>query len=264
MSWEDICQSKKDSQAELQRNKAAELLNEVRTLGRYPVEHQASEDPDKEKERILAHNLRKARAAALFQPAEEAELAQLAGMTQQLQEAGVKVGFFLQFGYPGETREDIELTLQLVRDCLPDDIGISVSYPLPGTRFYERVQAQLGVQQNWVDSADLAMMYEGPFPTSFYRQLHTVVHKEFRARRSWLKLRQIARQPARWRLAHLRELAAIGYRWGTLPLARWRLNRLATAAQPQAVTLPATQLLPHIPLAESAQPTPQPEVDGGE
>ena len=70
--WEDICQSKKASQAELQRKKAAELLNEVRTLGRYPVEHQASEDPDKEKERILAHNLRKARAAALFQPAEEA------------------------------------------------------------------------------------------------------------------------------------------------------------------------------------------------
>ena len=26
-------------------------------------------------------------------------------------------GFFLQFGYPGETREDIELTLQMVRDC---------------------------------------------------------------------------------------------------------------------------------------------------
>ncbi len=50
-------------------------------------------------------------------------------------------GFFLQFGYPGETREDIELTLQMVRDCRPDDIGVSVSYPLPGTPFYERVKA---------------------------------------------------------------------------------------------------------------------------
>ena len=85
--WEDICQSKKASQAELQRKKATELLNEVRTLGRYPVEHQASEDPDKEKERILAHNLRKARAAALFQPAEEAELAELQWMVTREKEA---------------------------------------------------------------------------------------------------------------------------------------------------------------------------------
>jgi radical SAM superfamily enzyme YgiQ (UPF0313 family) len=179
-------------------------------------------------------------------------VAQIRQASRQLQAAGVKVGFFLQFGYPGETRTDIEQTLQLVRACLPDDIGISVSYPLPGTRFHERVAAQLGPQQNWVDSADLAMMYQGPFSTDFYRQLHTVVHKEFRARRGWLKLRQIVTLPAQWRLAHLRELLAIGYRWGTLPLARWRLHRLAKAAQP------AAQPLPHMPLTQSAAPSPQP------
>ncbi|MBC7872155.1 MAG: radical SAM protein, partial [Chitinophagaceae bacterium] len=60
--------------------------------------------------------------------------------TRQLHANGVKVAFFLQFGYPGETREDIELTLKMVRDLMPDDIGISVSYPLPGTTFYERVR----------------------------------------------------------------------------------------------------------------------------
>lgn len=180
-------------------------------------------------------------------------VAQIREAARQLQAAGIKVGFFLQFGYPGESRADIEQTLQLVRDCLPDDIGISVSYPLPGTRFHERVAAQLGQQQNWVDSADLAMMYAGSFPTAFYRQLHTVVHKEFRARRGWRALKQIVQQPTRWRVAHLRELLAIGYRWATLPLARWRLNRL-TGANAESKTLP------HMPLAESARPSPQPEV----
>jgi len=68
-----------------------------------------------------------------------------------------------------------------VRDCAPDDIGISVSYPLPGTRFFERVKDQLGAKKNWEDSADLAMMYEGPYPTGFYRALHGLVHTEFRA-----------------------------------------------------------------------------------
>ena len=89
---------------------------------------------------------------------------------------GSRSGFFLQFGYPGETLEDIELTLQMVRDCRPDDIGVSVSYPLPGTPFYERVKAQLGEKQNWVDSNDLAMMYRATYAPEFYRALHALVH----------------------------------------------------------------------------------------
>ena len=55
--------------------------------------------------------------------------------------AGIEVGFFLQFGYPGEEWEDIEATLALVRELRPDDIGVSVSYPLPGTTFHARVRA---------------------------------------------------------------------------------------------------------------------------
>jgi anaerobic magnesium-protoporphyrin IX monomethyl ester cyclase len=103
---------------------------------------------------------------------------------RQLKRVRIRVGFFLQFGYPGETREDIEKTIQLVRDCDPDDIGISVSYPLPGTKFYDAVSEQLGEKQNWRDSQDLAMLYRGPFSTEFYRKLHSVVHKEFRARKA--------------------------------------------------------------------------------
>jgi len=104
-----------------------------------------------------------------------------------LRSQGIEVGFFLQFGYPGETWEDIQLTLQMVRDCAPDDIGISVSYPLPGTKFYESVKLELGEKQNWVDSEDLAMLYRGPYPTEFYRILYGRVHHEFRLRRAWRK-----------------------------------------------------------------------------
>ncbi|HQV94279.1 MAG TPA: radical SAM protein [Anaerolineales bacterium] len=99
----------------------------------------------------------------------------------------IEVGFFLQFGYPDETWGDVQKTLKMVRECAPDDIGISVSYPLPGTKFYERVKLELGEKQNWVDSEDLAMLYRGPFPTEFYRVLHGRVHYEFRA---WKALRR--------------------------------------------------------------------------
>jgi anaerobic magnesium-protoporphyrin IX monomethyl ester cyclase len=154
--------------------------------------------------------------------------------TRQLHAHGVKVAFFLQFGYPSETREDIKLTLKMVRDLMPDDIGISVSYPLPGTRFYENVKHELGERANWVDSADLAMLYQGPFRTEFYRQLHTVVHKEYRSRKTARELRNLIAQPAALRPRHLKQTAAMIYHRLTLPSALGELDRLA--ALPHAPT----------------------------
>ena len=126
-----------------------------------------------------------------------------------LQAKGIEVGFFLQFGYPGETWEDVQQTLKMVRECAPDDIGISVSYPLPGTKFFERVKLELGEKQNWIDSDDLAMLYRGPFPTEFYRLLHKRVHYEFRMRqawqkRNWKKTLQIPYYLVGWFLSELR------------------------------------------------------------
>jgi anaerobic magnesium-protoporphyrin IX monomethyl ester cyclase len=128
----------------------------------------------------------------------------------RLRRTGIAVGFFLQFGYPGETWEDVQETRSLVRDCAPDDIGISVSYPLPGTRFFERVKGQLGAKQNWEDSSDLAMMFEGPYPTGFYRALHGLVHAEFRTVKAegvpglagWARRRRLA-AAATWHRAEL-------------------------------------------------------------
>jgi anaerobic magnesium-protoporphyrin IX monomethyl ester cyclase len=142
-----------------------------------------------------------------------------------LRQAGIRRGFFLQFGYPGEGLPEIEATRRLVRDCNPDDIGISVSYPLPGTRFHERVRSQLGERRNWVDSGDLAMLYEGPFSTDYYRRLHSIVHKEFRLNNAAgtvspvTHLRRAATgRPSREGLARLRDAL-------TLPIELRRLDR---------------------------------------
>jgi radical SAM superfamily enzyme YgiQ (UPF0313 family) len=104
--------------------------------------------------------------------------------TRRLKEAGIGVAFFLQFGYPGETWDDIQSTLAFVRECDPDDVGMSVSYPLPGTPFYARVRGQMAERQNWLDSADMAMLYDGPYSTAFYRKLHSRLHAEFRLRKA--------------------------------------------------------------------------------
>ena len=172
--------------------------------------------------------------------------------TRRLKTAGIHVGFFLQFGYPGETRAEIERTIQMVRDCDPDDIGISVSYPMPGTKFYAAVSEQMAVKQNWQDSDDLAMLYHGPFKTDFYRKLHTVVHKEFRARKAWLALRSSFKGNSGVTWQKRFQFAARGaYNLASLPIARWQLNRLA-GSQKDAISQ-----LPHMNPEAAARPTPQ-------
>jgi anaerobic magnesium-protoporphyrin IX monomethyl ester cyclase len=121
---------------------------------------------------------------------------QIAAARARLKAAGIRACFFIQFGYPGETFEDIMATVQLVRDNLPDNIGVSVSYPLPGTRFYELVKEQLGAKTNWVDSNDLAMMFQGTYQSPFYRKLHQVLHHDLELRQKIAECRaQVADGP---------------------------------------------------------------------
>jgi anaerobic magnesium-protoporphyrin IX monomethyl ester cyclase len=99
---------------------------------------------------------------------------------ENLKRHGIRVGYFLQFGYPGETWADIEKTIRMVRETEPDDIGVSVSYPMRGTKFYEQVVAGMGEKENWRDSDDLSMMFQGAYSTEFYRELAAAMHEEVR------------------------------------------------------------------------------------
>ncbi len=106
----------------------------------------------------------------------------------RLGRAGIKACFFIQFGYPGETWDDIMLTVNLVREALPDSIGISVSYPLPGTKFHEMVKTQLSAKDHWTDSNELAMLFRGTYTSAFYKKLHRVLHLDLealQAKRDW-------------------------------------------------------------------------------
>jgi anaerobic magnesium-protoporphyrin IX monomethyl ester cyclase len=184
---------------------------------------------------------------------------QIYAAAQALKSAGIQVGFFLQFGYPGEDRADIEMTLKMVRECQPDDIGMSVSYPLPGTKFFDSVKTQLGSQQNWVDSNDLAMLYSGPFTTAFYRQLHAVLHKEFRLRKALANITKAQRdsgpgpkmapgkQPTPLGLAKALLKNAL-----SLPIARLKLKWLARA--PHQRPKPIASIMSR---DEAATPSPQ-------
>jgi anaerobic magnesium-protoporphyrin IX monomethyl ester cyclase len=105
-------------------------------------------------------------------------VAEIRAARDRLQAANIRVGFFIQLGYMGEQLEDILATRELLEAARPDEIGVSVSYPLPGTKFYDLVKAQLGGKRHWQESNDLAMMFHGTYTSDFYRSVRNLLHEQ--------------------------------------------------------------------------------------
>jgi anaerobic magnesium-protoporphyrin IX monomethyl ester cyclase len=92
--------------------------------------------------------------------------------------AGIRVGYFLMLGYLGEELDDILATRALLERTRPDDVGVSVAYPLPGTRFFDAVKRELGDKRNWHESNDLEMMFFGTYRSEFYRSVRNLLHDQ--------------------------------------------------------------------------------------
>ena len=138
---------------------------------------------------------------------------QIEDSTKLLQQKDVRVAFFIQYGYSGETKEDIDKTITLIKRCKPDDIGISVSYPLPGTKFYEAVKNQLKEKKNWTDSNDLSMMFSGTFNQGFYKKLHSYTHKTFQKTRGLDALKGLLKNPLSINSSKLKTILKLPVYW---------------------------------------------------
>ena len=149
--------------------------------------------------------------------------------TKLLKKCGIKPSFFIQFGYPGETKQDIEKTINMINTLLPYEIGISVSYPLPGTAFFEKVKTELVEKTNWTDSDELALMFSNTYQPAFYKQLHRYVHKTYRKHIAFENMKQLLSNPLKVNAKRIKKaLSAIYY----LPAAfidKQKLHRLEKA-----------------------------------
>jgi anaerobic magnesium-protoporphyrin IX monomethyl ester cyclase len=149
-----------------------------------------------------------------------------------LRALGVGVGLFLQLGYPGESLADVHATIDMVRDLRPDEIGVSVSYPLPGTVFHQHVAHALE-DTHWQASMENRTLHPAPFSEAFYRQVREVL----RSVHSGGKLRQRAgealRGPSR---RAVRRLAGAAWHRARRPLAERRMAALAVP-NPDAIPL---------------------------
>ena len=131
--------------------------------------------------------------------------------TRLLKKHRIQPSFFIQFGYPGETKEDIEKTVRMINELLPHEIGISVSYPLPGTVFFEKVQHELREKTNWTDSDELALMFRNTYQPAFYKQLHRYVHVNYRKHKAFEYAKKIIKDPGSISFPALKKAASAAY-----------------------------------------------------
>lgn len=147
--------------------------------------------------------------------------------TRLLKKNNIRPSFFIQFGYLGETRKDIELTIRMINDLLPHDIGVSVSYPLPGTAFFEKVKTQMREKTNWTDSDELALMFRNTYTPAFYKQLHRYVHHEFRKQQGLDILKHAVRSPFKQGWREWKKIFASGWYAMRSFQGKLKLNRYA-------------------------------------
>ena len=154
---------------------------------------------------------------------------QIRQATMLMKEEGIKPSFFIQFGYPGEQKHDIRLTINMINELLPFEIGISVSYPLPGTSFYEKVKSDLKKKTNWTDSDEMALMFSNTFPPSYYKQLHKYVHQNYHKHLAKNSLEKLIRNPLSVNYKNLKKALSVCYHAPATFIEKLKLRQLEEA-----------------------------------
>jgi anaerobic magnesium-protoporphyrin IX monomethyl ester cyclase len=154
---------------------------------------------------------------------------QIEQATHNMKAHGIKPSFFIQFGYPGEEKKDIALTINMINQLLPFEIGISVSYPLPGTVFYENVKAELKKKTNWTDSDEMALMFTNNFPASYYKQLHSYVHKNYHMHLAKNSLIKLVKNPFKLSFGSVKKALSFLYYTPATFIEKFKLDQLEKA-----------------------------------
>lgn len=97
-------------------------------------------------------------------------------------DAGILTGGFFMVGYPGETPESVERTLELALSLPLDEISINVPYPLPGSPLFERVS---GIEEgdDWDKANEIRFVYRSAFDEAFLKSRISETIAKFRERK---------------------------------------------------------------------------------
>ena len=93
---------------------------------------------------------------------------QVQEMIQLSKKYGVETGTFIMLGYPGETENDIEETINHLKNSNPDHFTITVAYPIKGTEFFQEIEVNQTEAFKWEKNSDREREFKRTYPPKFY------------------------------------------------------------------------------------------------
>ena len=97
---------------------------------------------------------------------------------EMCRERGIQSGMFLMWGYEGEDLEDIEATVRHVSKSKPDIFFTTVSYPIKGTPYYNRIATRLIQIAPWGQTSDRELKIQGRHSRTFYSYADKLLRDE--------------------------------------------------------------------------------------
>lgn len=96
------------------------------------------------------------------------EVGQVREMIQLTQAKGMEAGTFIMLGYPGETEEDIEETINHLKVSNPDHFTITVAYPIKGTELFMEIEAKQTHNIDFATQTDRDRDFERTYNRKYY------------------------------------------------------------------------------------------------
>ncbi|HBY98316.1 MAG: B12-binding domain-containing radical SAM protein [Ardenticatenaceae bacterium] len=124
-------------------------------------------------------------------------------MTRLLQQHGIETGMFIMLGYEGETDEDLEATVDHLKESNPDLFLTTVAYPIRGTTYYREVESRVLARLPWEQRTDRDLTVAGRHSKRYYSfatrwmvnevKLHQLLHSQEGTGRGPRQVAQVAK-----------------------------------------------------------------------
>src|ERR1700682_2289991 len=108
-------------------------------------------------------------------------IGQVRDAVRLLKDNGIQTGMFFMWGYEGEDLSDIEATYDHVKACQPDVFFTTVSYPIKGTPYFDKVASRLVSIRAWEANTDREVRVRGRHSEEFYRHADELLKNEMAA-----------------------------------------------------------------------------------
>lgn len=86
----------------------------------------------------------------------------------RLKRRGIEVGMFIMLGFDDERVEDLRATIDHLKKTGPDVFLTTVSYPIKGTPYYDRVADRLTAPAAWGEGTDRDLIVKGRPTRTYY------------------------------------------------------------------------------------------------